>query len=129
MTDRLAYRVEEVAAAVGVDNETVRRWLEKGRIPGRKVGGLWLIPIEGLRNWLHEGQEENGRRGFDLPTPIGRALGGDDQQGSERQSPGGDEVPPHQVRGRRSTRRATKPRRATERADADGWRLPRALGS
>ena len=52
MTDRLALRVEEAAAALGCDSETVRRWLVSGRLPGRKVGGIWLVSIRGLVEWL-----------------------------------------------------------------------------
>lgn len=35
--ERIAYRADEAAEALGVDLETVRRWLAAGELPGRKV--------------------------------------------------------------------------------------------
>jgi excisionase family DNA binding protein len=51
--EREAWRVEEVAPLLGVSAVRVQRWLERGLLPGRKVGGLWLVPVVGLRNFLN----------------------------------------------------------------------------
>src|SRR5688572_22241217 len=40
-TDRLT--VEELALELGVSRWTIIRWLEKGEIPGTKVGRRWFI--------------------------------------------------------------------------------------
>jgi excisionase family DNA binding protein len=48
MTDRRALRISEVAESIGVDHETVRRWVVSGKLRGVRVGGVWLVPVEGL---------------------------------------------------------------------------------
>ncbi len=41
----LYYTVEEVARILGVDEETVRRWLRQGKIPGvKRFGREYRIP-------------------------------------------------------------------------------------
>lgn len=53
MTDeRLAYRLSEVAEKLGVDDETIRRALAAGELPGRRLGRTWLVPLTALRQWL-----------------------------------------------------------------------------
>jgi excisionase family DNA binding protein len=47
--EREALRSEEVAEAIGVKVDTVQRWLQRGEMPGRKVGGVWLVGIRALR--------------------------------------------------------------------------------
>lgn len=42
--DKQDYSVEEVAAMLSVDPETVRIWLEQGTIEGFKKDGQWRIP-------------------------------------------------------------------------------------
>jgi excisionase family DNA binding protein len=37
---------EELARALRVDPETVRRWLREGQVRGQKVGRLWRVPWE-----------------------------------------------------------------------------------
>lgn len=34
------------AKLIGKDPRTVSRWAQKGRIPARKIGRVWNIPIE-----------------------------------------------------------------------------------
>ncbi|GAA1528916.1 TOBE domain-containing protein [Nocardioides humi] len=38
------YRVAEAAEILGVSTDTVRRWIEAGRVPGRTVDGRTVIP-------------------------------------------------------------------------------------
>ena len=51
----------QAASYLGVDVKTVRALLSKGAVPGRKTsplnttGGRWLIPKEGLDEWLMSG--------------------------------------------------------------------------
>jgi predicted site-specific integrase-resolvase len=40
--ERVAHRLGEFAAAVGINREVARRWCEAGKVPGAvKVGGTW----------------------------------------------------------------------------------------
>jgi excisionase family DNA binding protein len=43
------YTVDEAAATLKVDAQTVRRMLQQGRIKGRKLGKAWRIPESALR--------------------------------------------------------------------------------
>ena len=36
--------VNEAATFLRVDTETIYRWLNAGKLPGRKIGGIWRIP-------------------------------------------------------------------------------------
>src|SRR3712207_2342819 len=38
-----ALTVAEAAAALGVAPRTVRRWLQRGRLGGRKLGQTWVV--------------------------------------------------------------------------------------
>ena len=37
---------EELASALRVHPETVRRWLREGQVRGQKAGRLWRVPWE-----------------------------------------------------------------------------------
>lgn len=51
MTEPLYYRPGEVAAILGKSVNTVIRWLNDGKIPGEKVGGLWFVDKAQLAEW------------------------------------------------------------------------------
>jgi excisionase family DNA binding protein len=44
------YTVDEAAATLKVDVQTVRRMLQQGRIKGRKLGKAWRIPESALQS-------------------------------------------------------------------------------
>jgi excisionase family DNA binding protein len=44
MNEPLYYTPEEIAAALRVSEETIRRQLREGQIKGQKVGRMWRIP-------------------------------------------------------------------------------------
>ena len=44
------YTVDEAAATLKVDAQTVRRMLQQGRIKGRKLGKAWRIPESALQS-------------------------------------------------------------------------------
>jgi excisionase family DNA binding protein len=50
LADRLALRPKEAAMALGVSERTLRTLLP--RLPHVRVGGVVLVPLEGLRRWL-----------------------------------------------------------------------------
>ena len=49
----LALTVVEAAAELRVHPRTVTSQLRRGLLPGRKVGGVWRIPRQGLINYLN----------------------------------------------------------------------------
>ncbi len=52
--------VEEIGAHLGVSKETVYRWLEKKKIPARRVGRLWKFKASEVDQWVSDGgAEEN----------------------------------------------------------------------
>ena len=48
MPDEELLTVEEAAARLKVDVETVRRWLRSGQLRGLKLGRMWRIPESAL---------------------------------------------------------------------------------
>jgi excisionase family DNA binding protein len=58
LVDRLALRPPEVAAALGVGERTVRRWMRDNALPYRRLDGVVLIPRRALEQWLEEQTQE-----------------------------------------------------------------------
>ncbi len=50
----LALRSHAAAAALGVDERTLRRWQKDEGLPFARVGGVVLFPVAELRAWLAE---------------------------------------------------------------------------
>lgn len=47
--------VRQAAELLQASEETVRDWLRRGRIPGRRVGRSWRISEDALLDWLNTG--------------------------------------------------------------------------
>lgn len=47
--------VKQAAELLQADADTVRDWLRRGRIPGRRIGRDWRISEEALHEWLKGG--------------------------------------------------------------------------
>ena len=45
-------RPHEVAAILGISREQVLRHLRAGRLPGIKIGALWVVPRQALEQHL-----------------------------------------------------------------------------
>ncbi len=41
----------EVSKMFGVTPQTIRNWIRKGKIEGKKIGHLWLIRTESIKNY------------------------------------------------------------------------------
>jgi excisionase family DNA binding protein len=54
--------VRQAAELLQASEETVRDWLRRGRIPGRRVGRSWRISEEALLDWLRVNGEEGGNQ-------------------------------------------------------------------
>jgi excisionase family DNA binding protein len=62
LDERLALRPEEAARVLGVSERTLRSWLPE--LPHVRRGGVVLIPVDPLREWLQE-QARAGRSRID----------------------------------------------------------------
>lgn len=135
MAERTVLSPTDVAAYLGVDVETVYRWLPAGRIPGRKIGGRWLTRRDELDAALSSQRDEEAphvRRGQRLSEagPVEPPRDRMDRAAEHRPA-GPEAVRP--ALGADSDRRPRRPRRAARRASsrrapdaADDWCLPRA---
>lgn len=47
---------EQAAELLQVDVGTVRRWLRRGRIPGRRIARDWRISEDALNEWVRRGE-------------------------------------------------------------------------
>lgn len=52
MVERTFLTVGEVAKRFGVNSTTVYRLVQRGEIPGFKVGGQWRFSPEMLEDWV-----------------------------------------------------------------------------
>lgn len=48
--------LEEVAAFLGVNKETVRNWIKKTDIPAHKVGRQWKFKLSEVDAWVKSGK-------------------------------------------------------------------------
>lgn len=46
------FSVEQIAKHLGVSKETIYRWLEKQKIPARRVGKLWRFRASTVDEWV-----------------------------------------------------------------------------
>jgi hypothetical protein len=50
----LAYRLQDAAEAIGVSDRTLFAWTKSGVGPRfKKIGGVVLYPVDGLREWVN----------------------------------------------------------------------------
>jgi len=50
--DIKAYDVQEIAKALDMTPQSVRKFIREGRIKGRKVGTRWYVTEEAMREYL-----------------------------------------------------------------------------
>lgn len=70
-----ALTVEEVAKFLRVSRHTVYRLVERGEIPGRKIGRVWRFPRVALEQFLSGDQPLSPgqpKEAVDAPSHIGR---------------------------------------------------------
>ena len=48
--------VEEIAAHLGVNPDTIYKWIERKRMPAHKVGRLWKFLASEVDNWVKTGK-------------------------------------------------------------------------
>ena len=67
------YTVEQAAAALSIDRDTVRKWLRAGRITGFKAGTDWRLTQEDIDAFI-----ARNRNSLVQPVPI------EDEDASDR---------------------------------------------
>lgn len=50
--ERLAYRVPEFAAAIGVSRAKGYELIARGEVPSVRIGGSIRVPVAALREWM-----------------------------------------------------------------------------
>ncbi len=73
--------IEELAARLGRDRRDVEKLANRGRIPGRKVGGVWQFHPTEIRHWL-----EHEMRGYS-DTELAALEEGQRSEGTEEDTP------------------------------------------
>lgn len=48
--------VEEIAAYLGVNRDTVYKWIERKQLPAHKMGRLWKFKREEVDDWVRLGK-------------------------------------------------------------------------
>jgi excisionase family DNA binding protein len=51
--------VEEIAAHMGVNPETVYKWIERKKLPAHKMGRLWKFKATEVDEWVRKGKAGN----------------------------------------------------------------------
>jgi len=56
--------VEEIAAHLGVNRDTIYKWIDRKRMPAHKVGRLWKFKASQVDEWVQAGKagEDGGAR-------------------------------------------------------------------
>jgi excisionase family DNA binding protein len=58
--ERVAYKLGEAAAAIGVHVVTMRKWINDGTVAARKVGNTWFVSRRELERLV--GGDSGGAR-------------------------------------------------------------------
>ena len=48
--------VEEIAAYLGVNRDTIYKWIERKQMPAKKVGRLWKFKRYQIDEWVNAGK-------------------------------------------------------------------------
>lgn len=48
--------VEEIAAHLGVNRDTIYKWIERKTMPAHKVGRLWKFLASEVDTWVKQGK-------------------------------------------------------------------------
>ncbi len=48
--------VEEIAAHLGVNRDTIYKWIVRKKMPAHKVGSLWKFLVSEVDQWVKHGK-------------------------------------------------------------------------
>lgn len=51
--------VEEIAAHLGVQRETVYKWIQRKEMPAHKIGRLWKFQVSEIDTWVRSGARKS----------------------------------------------------------------------
>jgi excisionase family DNA binding protein len=57
--------VDEIAAHLGVNPDTIYKWITRKKMPGHKLGRLWKFLASEVDAWI-----KGGHAAEDVPTPA-----------------------------------------------------------
>ncbi len=75
LADRLALRPKEAAKALGIGERTLRQLLPE--LPHVRVGGVVLLPVEGLQAWLREQAKAERSRAETVADEVVKTIQGE----------------------------------------------------
>jgi excisionase family DNA binding protein len=55
--------VDEIAAYLGVQPDTVYKWIRRKAMPVHRVGRLWKFRINEIDEWVRSGSADDRRKG------------------------------------------------------------------
>ncbi len=59
-SDRLCFRVPEVAHTIGISRAKAYELISRGEIPSIRIGGAIRVPTDALRQWIARQLAERG---------------------------------------------------------------------
>jgi excisionase family DNA binding protein len=63
------HSVEEVSVHLGIAQDTIYRWIERGRLPAHRIGRLWKFKLAEVDEWVRQGKTvEEPPVHLDTPT-------------------------------------------------------------
>ena len=63
--------VDEIAAHLGVNPDTIYKWITRKKMPAHKVGRLWKFLVSEVDGWV-----KGGHAAEDVPPPDASAARG-----------------------------------------------------
>jgi excisionase family DNA binding protein len=66
MPEPIYLNTEQIARRYDVNEDTARRWIRTGRIPGMRLGGAYRVRLDDLERLEQEGED------FTIETPLER---------------------------------------------------------
>jgi excisionase family DNA binding protein len=58
-----AMTVRDVAGFLAVDEKTIYRLAQQGKLPGFKVAGTWRFQLQDIQGWIDEQKSQPRKRG------------------------------------------------------------------
>jgi excisionase family DNA binding protein len=71
--------VEEIAAHLGVNPDTIYKWIERKRMPAHRVGRLWKFQASEVDSWVRGGKASEAFEGRADGATAERSNVGDEQ--------------------------------------------------
>lgn len=70
-----AMTVRDVAGFLAVDEKTIYRLAQQGKLPGFKVAGTWRFQLQDIQSWINDQKKQTGKEKFpraSVANPTGR---------------------------------------------------------